>query len=395
MAEKSAHNMNMGKFLSESTKQQANRENRQVIVNIDIHRLVTNPQNFYGMRNVEELASMISVSGYVEPLTVTKIDGEGEDEKYLLIAGHRRLAAWQMLLDQGVVTDTTLPCVILKFDDVELETQDGTKVTFDAKQMSFLYLMFSNMGQRKERTIYEQLREIKEIEPYARTIYESALKDKDVSGPFRKFFAENFLQMSSSALQRKLSIEKLTENVIQAIQDGILSETAATTSLVKLTPEQQDQYIEDLRAGRVSGKVQSIREELGQTSEEETSTENSPDKPVEPSKDAEPEEASDDSSETVEDDFETAPADEDMEEPEDTPSNSPAPKQEVETHEEAPTPASKPAPESPQPHRIPIPQEIGDPQEEADRWWNSIIQPIYDAIADAEEQQRIATEAGD
>ena len=84
-----------------------------------------------------------------------------------------------------------------------------------------------------------------------------------------------------------------------------------------------------------------------------------------------------------------------MEEPEDTPSNSPAPKQEVETHEEAPTPASKPAPESPQPHRIPIPQEIGDPQEEADRWWNSIIQPIYDAIADAEEQQRIATEAGD
>ena len=395
MAEKSAHNMNMGKFLSESTKQQANRENRQVIVNIDIHRLVTNPQNFYGMRNVEELASMISVSGYVEPLTVTKIDGEGEDEKYLLIAGHRRLAAWQMLLDQGVVTDTTLPCVILKFDDVELEKQDGTKVTFDAKQMSFLYLMFSNMGQRKERTIYEQLREIKEIEPYARTIYESALKDKDVSGPFRKFFAENFLQMSSSALQRKLSIEKLTENVIQAIQDGILSETAATTSLVKLTPEQQDQYIEDLRAGRVSGKVQSIREELGQTSEEETSTENSPDKPVEPSKDAEPEEASDDFSETVEDDFEPAPADEDMEEPEDTPSNSPAPKQEVETHEEVPTPASKPAPESPQPHRIPIPQEIGDPQEEADRWWNSIIQPIYDAIADAEEQQRIATEAGD
>lgn len=394
MAEKSAHNSSIGKFLGEFTKQQANRENRQVIVNIDIHRLVTNPQNFYGMRNVEELASMISISHQVDPLTVTRI--EGDEEKYLLIAGHRRLAAWQMLLDQGVETDTTLPCVILKFNDVELEKQDGTKVTFDAKQMSFLYLMFSNMGQRKERTIYEQLREIKEIEPFARTIYESSLKDKDISGPFRKFFAENFLQMSSSALQRKLSIEKLTENVIQAIQDGILSETAATTSLVKLTPEQQDQYIEDLRAGRVSGKVQSIREELGQASEEEVPAEEAPEEPVEPSEDAEPEEAPDDSPKTIENDFEPAPADEEDEEPsESMSSNPPEPKQEMETHEEAPIPAPKAAPEPQQPRRIPIPQEIGDPQEEADHWWNSIVQPIYDAISDAEEQQRIATDAGD
>jgi len=398
MAEKNNHYTGAGSFLSMVSLQQAQRENKQVIVNIDINLLIANDQNFYGMRNIDELASMIALSNYVEPLTVTKVNDT--DEKYLLVAGHRRLAAWKKLLEKGIVTDTTLPCVIRKFDAMRFEKDDGTEVTFDSKQIMFYYLMFSNMGQRKERTIFEQLREIRELEPFARAIYDEKLKDKDISGPFRKFFAQEFLKMSSSALQRKLSIEKLTDKVIQAIQDGLLSETAATTCLVNEPPEKQDQYIDDLIAGKVSGKVMNIREELGQKAKpEESSEEASPQE----TEDASPVEAKEEADEDTADepsDFE--PNAEEAEEPSAT-DDEDAPETEEPVADEAPvTPYASSAPQisvappaPAQPHRIPIPQNIGDPQEEANHWWSQVMDIIYENVKDAEEQEQKARDAGD
>lgn len=370
----------VGNFLNEITQQQAVSESQHNIVSIDIDDLLVNKQNFYGMRNIEELASMISVTHNVDPLTVAEPNEEG---KYLLLAGHRRLAAWKQLLEKGVVTDHTLPCIVLKIEPMHFTKADGTEVTFDTQQMQFFYLMFSNMGQRKERTIYEQLQEIRSLEPFARAVYDEKLKDKDVSGPFRKFFAQNVLRMSSSALQRKLALEKLTKSVIEAIQDGTISETAAG-SLVNLSEEEQDKYIEQLRGGEVSGKVLAIKQETGQA-------------PL-PSEEEEPQEDEFVEEEPAESDGEGTEEPnegESMDEPADEP---PAPSQEPYEAPENEAPAQaepKPAaPPAPKVSRIPIPQDIGDPQQEANRWWDEIFEVIYNQVHDAEEQQRIAQEEG-
>lgn len=236
-------------------------EGMKDIRRIDVNHLIANKKNFYGLRNIKELAGMISVSHYVEPLIVTPSGESSED--YILIAGHRRLAAWKKLLEAGEVTDSTLPCIVREFKELDFEKADGSVISFSPEQTSFYYLILSNMGQRKDRTIQEQLDEIHAIEPLARAIYDGKRRerlDNNVPESFRHFFATQFLKMSSSALQRKLSLEKLTDTVRKAVEDGVISETAAS-QLVSLTPEEQDRYIVEVIGGSASGKVTEVAKE--------------------------------------------------------------------------------------------------------------------------------------
>ena len=54
-----------------------------------IEKLESNSQNFYGLRDIDSLVALISVSHLIEPLTVSAKD----DGKYTIISGHRRHAA--------------------------------------------------------------------------------------------------------------------------------------------------------------------------------------------------------------------------------------------------------------------------------------------------------------
>ena len=56
------------------------------IIYIDIDDIEANPKNFYGIRDIDELAGLIAVFHLIEPLIVSK----KTDGRYLLISGHRR-----------------------------------------------------------------------------------------------------------------------------------------------------------------------------------------------------------------------------------------------------------------------------------------------------------------
>ncbi len=58
---------------------------------IDAHDIVPNSKNFYGIREIEELATRIRLSGHITPLEVVASDDE--PGKYTLISGERRRAA--------------------------------------------------------------------------------------------------------------------------------------------------------------------------------------------------------------------------------------------------------------------------------------------------------------
>ena len=209
-----AHSGGLGNFLNKVTQKSEKKEKTAQIIYLDIDEIETNPENFYGLRNIEELAGLISVSKLIEPLTVS----QQSDGKYKLISGHRRRAAVQKLLDEGIYTERKLPCIVKVREKLAIEQEDGETIEFDEDAVEMLNLIVSNRGQREERTIDEKIQEVKHLEGFAKAIYHQ--KNLGERGRFVNFFAEEILNISKSQLLRINSLEKLTENVRQAIDEG-------------------------------------------------------------------------------------------------------------------------------------------------------------------------------
>ena len=155
-------NDKLGNLLSEVVEQAQSEQ----IVYIDIDELEVNPKNFYGMRDIDALAGLIAVSHLIEPLTASK----QENGKYMLISGHRRRAAVQKLLEEGIYTERKLPCIVKTCGKIAIEQENGEIIEFDEDAVEMLNLIASNRGQREERTIDEKLQEVKYLEAFAKAI---------------------------------------------------------------------------------------------------------------------------------------------------------------------------------------------------------------------------------
>ena len=247
------HSGGLGNFLNAMTQTaEKNEVAEEKIIYLDIDEIETNPQNFYGLRNIEELAGLISVSKLIEPLTVIK----KSDGKYKLISGHRRRAAVQKLLEDGIYTERKLPCIIKTLEKIRIEQESGEVIEFDKDAVEMLNLIASNRGQREERTLEEKLQEVKYLEKFARAIYNQ--KEKRRRGRFVNFFAEEILNISKSQLLRMNALEKLTPKLKQAIDNGKISETAAL-EIATLSAQEQENWLEKILAGEVKGTVQEIQ----------------------------------------------------------------------------------------------------------------------------------------
>ena len=249
------HRGGLSNFLNAVTqsadKSDSSRASEQIVY-IDIDDLEPNPKNFYGLRDVDALAGLISVSRLIEPLTVS----QKSDGKYMIISGHRRRAAVEKLLEEGVYTERKLPCIIKSRGKISIEQEDGAIIEFDEDAVEMLNLIASNRGQREERTIDEKLQEVRYLESFAKAIYHQ--KDRRARGRFRSFFAEEILNISKSQLQRINSMEKLTDKVNRALDAKKIVETAAM-ELATLTPEEQDACLEKILSGELKGTVQDIQ----------------------------------------------------------------------------------------------------------------------------------------
>lgn len=247
------NNVGLGNFLNEVSQTEEKDLQGEKIISIEIEKLESNPKNFYGLRDIDTLAGLISVSHLIEPLTVS----EKGDGKYTIISGHRRRAAVQKLLDDGVYDEHKLPCIVKKCRRIQIEQENGETIEFDEDAVEMLNLIASNKGQREERTIDEKLQEVKYLEKFAKAIYNQ--KDRGKRGRFRTFFAEEILNISKSQLQRINAMEKLTDKVKKAIDDKKLSESAAVREMATMTEEEQDACLEKILSGEIKGTMQDIQ----------------------------------------------------------------------------------------------------------------------------------------
>ena len=125
--------------------------------------------NFYGQREVEELADSIAMVGILQPLIVRKTDLS----EYEVIVGHKRRLAVIMNVERGMKECEFLPCIEIKASD-KIVQEIKTLSNLTDKEAEDIYvryvLMVTNSTQR-ELNDYErmmQAMEYKEIIPYMR-----------------------------------------------------------------------------------------------------------------------------------------------------------------------------------------------------------------------------------
>lgn len=242
-----------------------NREQEGVSIerhmDIDVHDLVPNPQNFYSMRNIDRLKNLIKTTGKVEELTVKSI-GKG---KYMVVAGHRRRKAVLELVEEGAPISAKVPCSVVTFKPV------GNR---SAEDMELLWLSSSNMGQREYRTMAEKILEVKTISKLLRKDYETDYAGGFVTGAFRTYLAK-FLCMTESRLQRLMAMENVLPVYLAMIDSGEMKETAAY-ELTNLSEKEQHILMAAMEGQEITVKgIKQKKDELfatGQTAETTVNT---------------------------------------------------------------------------------------------------------------------------
>ena len=182
------------------------------------------PRKVFRQEALEELAESIRQHGILQPLSVRRMG-----TSYELIAGERRLRAAQIA---GL---TEIPCIVMTMDDRE----------------SGMAAMVENL-QRQDLDFIEEAAGIARLMEIFHMSQEQAAR---------------LLGKSQSAIANKLRILRHSENVLQALREGGLTERHAR-ALLKLPTEPEkmaaiavitrlnmsvsrtEKYIEDLLAGK-------------------------------------------------------------------------------------------------------------------------------------------------
>ncbi len=106
---------NIGKVADSASKLEASEGFRLEYIPLDqIHR---SEQNFFGLREIEELADSIEQNGLQHNIVVRKLNGGG----YELISGERRYGAYQLLYERYGDRYKHIPAKVTRSDDVDAE----------------------------------------------------------------------------------------------------------------------------------------------------------------------------------------------------------------------------------------------------------------------------------
>lgn len=85
-------------------------DGRERIEYIGLDKLHDDPNNFYSLDGIEELAENIEFAGLQQPVRVRR-DAEYSGE-YIIVSGHRRTAAMRKIVEDGNKAFETVPCIV-------------------------------------------------------------------------------------------------------------------------------------------------------------------------------------------------------------------------------------------------------------------------------------------
>lgn len=183
---------------------------------LDINSLVPSKNNFYGLREIEELATSIKENGLMHNLVVRKMD----NGTYEIISGERRYTALKKLGYEKV------PCQIKEINDLDAE----------------LMLIHANLEQR-ELTQTEKMEGIKRLE----NIYKQKRKNGEkLEGKTRDLIGKD-LGLSGVQVGRYKKVDK---DLIPELKEKLNKEDITLTqahTLSSLTKEEQKTIHDEIK----------------------------------------------------------------------------------------------------------------------------------------------------
>lgn len=134
---------NKGFDLAGLMKGVSNLNTREQIEYLPFDRIDPDPDNFYSLDGLNELADNIATVGLVHPLRVRQ-----SGDRYVVTSGHRRRAAIRLLIDSGEDWSGGVPCIVDRGESLP--------------EFSELKLIFSN--NQRQKTSAELSREAARVE---------------------------------------------------------------------------------------------------------------------------------------------------------------------------------------------------------------------------------------
>lgn len=194
---------NLGDYLRDA--QPMSESDTEQITRVPLESIDPDPNNFYSLEGLGELAANIETVGLLDPLRVRP-----SGERYVIVSGHRRRAALQLLRDSGCERwRDGVPCII------ELgEASDA---------MRELRLIFANSSTR----VMSPADLSKQAERVTQLLYELKEQGMEFPGSMRAHVAEA-CKVSQSKLARLHAIRtNLQPDLLAMFDGGKLSEAAA------------------------------------------------------------------------------------------------------------------------------------------------------------------------
>lgn len=193
----------LGAMLADVSKS----DTREQIEYIPLADLESDPNNFYQLSHLDELADNIATCGLQQPLRVRP--DPDRNGKYIIVSGHRRRAAVGILAKENMEKWMEVPCIVER-DSVSPALQQ-------------LRLIYANANTRT-MTSAEVSQQAEQVE---KLLYKLQEEGFDFPGRMRDHVAQA-VQVSTSKLARlKVIRENLAEEWQSAFQKDKLKESTA------------------------------------------------------------------------------------------------------------------------------------------------------------------------
>ena len=178
---------------------------QEQLVSIPLDLIDEDPNNFYQLSDIPTLADNITLCGLQQPIRVR----QKEDGRYIIVSGHRRRAALEMLVADGYEKFRQASCIV---------EQD---VVSPALQQ--LRLIYANANTRKMTSaeISEQAQQVEKL------LYQLKEEGYDFPGRMRDHVAEAVGQSKSKLARLKMIRENLAACWVDLWKDGTLTESQA------------------------------------------------------------------------------------------------------------------------------------------------------------------------
>ncbi|HBF8833699.1 TPA: ParB N-terminal domain-containing protein [Clostridioides difficile] len=181
---------NMFEAISNSNNRKLENNNKNIknkkteIKNISVYDLVPSEDNFYSVEDIEDLKSSIEMFGIKQNLLVR----ENEDNKYTIIAGHRRRLAVLKLLEENKENEKfeMMPCMVEKITGIRAKI-----------------LLITTNSTARELTDFEKMKQAVEM----RKLLEELRAEEDIKGKTRDLVAK-MLNTSAGQIARLENISK-------------------------------------------------------------------------------------------------------------------------------------------------------------------------------------------